>query len=87
MDSAHPPTQLDVTGVINSLNVLVDEMPRHIRELHSNASESMSDSESFIPIAKMSTMSNTHSHRSDADAFGDTSADESSKEEVEVILL
>lgn len=81
----------NITGMISPQNVLIGRMSHHVRHLHpirgSNALES--DGESSTQRAKMITISNAHgeppevgSPRPDTGVSDDTSANESSEEEV-----
>ena len=78
-----------VTGVISPQNVLVDGMPRHVRDLRPviglNTSESGSDSELSTRSARVITINEARSDPlkvNNTDTTDDTSADESFEEEV-----
>ena len=76
-----------VTSVINPQNVLVDGIPRHVRDLRlvmgTNTLESQNDSKLSTQSVRMIIINNAYSDPpevSNSDATDDTSADESSEE-------
>ena len=84
-----PYTRGRVTGVISPQNVLVDGMPRHVRDLCPviglNTSEIGSDSELSTRSARMITINEACGDPLEVNntyALDDTSADKLSKEEV-----
>ena len=84
-----PYTHRRVTGVISPQNVLVNRMPHQARDLHPfiglNTSESGSDNKLSTRSARMITINKVCSDPLEVNkayAKDDTSADESSKEEV-----
>ena len=81
-----PDTRGSVTGVINPHNVLVNGMPRHVRDLRSvinlNTLESVSDNELSTQSARMITINEAPLEVNNAYATDDSSADESFEEEI-----